>query len=456
MSTSADGPAGLSRRRVVAGWAIAVVGTIGTTVALVPFRQGPSPTLEAMLFLSLAVASALVGGLGPALAASFLGFALMNYFFTYPLYTFEIASADSLLTLLLFVVVSVAVSTVVDSAVRRRAEAVAAREEARTLAMLNRVVLEDELGLPELLELVRSTFDAAAVELVPADQAATVRPQDVAIKGTRSWLLIVRNRTVTPAEHRILSAFATHVGVLQDRAELARQTAAAHELEAGNRTRTALLAAVSHDLRTPLAGIKAAAGTLRLGGPALTAEDRLELLATIEEAADTLTRIVSDLLDMSRLTTRSVEPLLAPTPLGVVVASALSGVPGAERVVIARHLPVATVDEGLLERVVANVVTNALQHSEEVEIDARTEDGRVALRVTDHGPGVAEVDRARMFEPFQRLGDTPQGAGVGLGLAVARGLVEAQGGSATVEETPGGGLTVVIEVQGERDADPRR
>lgn len=123
---------------------------------------------------------------------------------------------------------------------------------------------------------------------------------------------------------------------------------------------------------------------------------------------------------------------------------------------IARHLPVATVDEGLLERVVANVVTNALQHSEEVEIDARTEDGRVALRVTDHGPGVAEADRARMFDPFQRLGDAPQGAGVGLGLAVARGLVEAQGGSATVEETPGGGLTVVIEVQGDRDADPRR
>lgn len=443
---------GLSRRRVVAGWLLATVGAGVLTAVLVPSQGGPSPTFEAMLFLSLVVACALVGGLGPALGAALIGTLLLNYFFITPTHTLQIASLENVATLVLFVVVSVAVSSVVDSAARRRSEALAAREEATTLAMLNRVVLEDELDLDELLELVRRTFDARLVELVPAGDQVALGPQDVAVEGTRGWLLVLRDAEVTEAQRRILSAFATHVGVLRDREELARQTAAARELEAANRTRTALLAAVSHDLRTPLAAIKAAAGTLRLAGPGLDEEDREALVVTVDESADTLTRIVVDLLDMSRLASRSVEPLLAEVPLAEVVSTALADTPEGERVAVAPELPVAVVDPGLVERVIANVARNALQHSDRVEIDGAVSGDMVTLRVVDHGPGVPEQDRIRMFEPFQRLGDAPQGVGVGLGLAVARGLAEAQGGAVRVEDTPGGGLTVLIELRGERDA----
>jgi two-component system sensor histidine kinase KdpD len=133
--------------------------------------------------------------------------------------------------------------------------------------------------------------------------------------------------------------------------------------------------------------------------------------------------------------------------LGEVVDRALKDLDGAERVRIS-PLPDATVDPGLLERVLANLLSNALRHSEVVEVSATTGGHRVTLRVADHGPGVHRADRPRMFEPFQRLGDTPSGEGVGLGLAVARGLTEAQGGTLLVEDAPGGGLVMVLDLAG--------
>jgi two-component system sensor histidine kinase KdpD len=155
--------------------------------------------------------------------------------------------------------------------------------------------------------------------------------------------------------------------------------------------------------------------------------------------------MVSDLLDMSRLETGAVLPIAADVPLGEVVRRALAGVEEAERVVVG-DLPTAYVDAGLLERVVANLVANALRHSDAVMVEGSSDGARVELRVVDRGPGVAPADRARIFEPFQRQGDT--GSGVGLGLAVARGLTEAQGGTLEAASTPGGGLTMVLELPG--------
>jgi len=242
-----------------------------------------------------------------------------------------------------------------------------------------------------------------------------------------------------------LSAFASHLDVLREREELARQTEAARELEAGNRTRTALLAAVSHDLRTPLAGIRSAADTLRAHDDQLSSEDRATLLEAITQSTARLTVMVSDLLDMSRLQTGVVQPALSEVPLNEVVDSALKDLSGAARVQVGL-LPSAVVDPGLLERVLANLLVNALRHSDVVEVSGAAEGRRVTVRVADQGPGVALADRTRMFDPFQRLGDAPAGDGVGLGLAVARGLTEAQGGSLFVEDAPGGGLVMVLNL----------
>jgi two-component system sensor histidine kinase KdpD len=202
---------------------------------------------------------------------------------------------------------------------------------------------------------------------------------------------------------------------------------------------------VSHDLRTPLTGIRSAAETLRAHNDQLTSEDRAALHEAIVRSTARLTTMVSDLLDMSRLQTGVVQPALSEVPLNEVVDRALKDLDGAERVQVG-PLPSAVVDPGLLERVLANLLVNALRHSDLVEVSGAAAGPRVTLRVADHGPGVALADRTRMFDPFQRLGDAPAGDGVGLGLAVARGLTEAQGGSLHAEDAPGGGLAMILDL----------
>ncbi len=328
------------------------------------------------------------------------------------MHTLAVDDGLNVLTLGLFLVVSLAVASVVDSAARRRHQATVARAEANTLGMLNRTVLRGEYDVPRLLELVRETFGAESAELVPPDHP--VPPGDSVAPATKQSLLVLHGASLGPADQRILAAFAGHVGVLREREELARQTAAARELEAGNRTRTALLAAVSHDLRTPLAGVQAAAETLRLHDERLAPEDRADLLLAIEESTGRLTAIVSDLLDMSRLQTGAVQPVLSDVSLDEVVRAALVGLPDDGRVRTAGPLPMASADAGLLERVLANLLGNALRHTDgAVEVSGSTVGHRVRLCVADHGRGVPPEQRHRMFEPFQRLGDSASGDGVG-------------------------------------------
>jgi two-component system sensor histidine kinase KdpD len=443
------GAAALSRRRLVLGWALAVVGPAVLTALLGAFAHRPSGTaLDTMLYLSLAVAVALVGGRWPALVAAVLGALLLNYFFIPPRHTLNVSSGTDVLTLAVFVVTAVSVAGVVDAAARRREQARIAEQEAGTLAMLNRQVLGGEYDLPRLLALARDTFGADTAELVPdgTDGPPPGAGTVVLPAGVGGWL-VLHGTALADRERSVAAAFASHVGVLREREELARQSMAAQQLEAGNRTRTALLAAVSHDLRTPLAGLRSAAETLRVHDTRLDVAERQELLAAMETSISRLTGMVSDLLDMSRLHTGAVRPIGADVPLDEVVRRALAGLEEAERVVV-RDLPTAYVDAGLLERVVANLVANALRHSDSVVVEGATRGTRVELRIVDRGRGIAPADRARIFEPFQRQGDV--GTGVGLGLAVARGLTEAQGGTLEAEETPGGGLTMVVELPGER------
>jgi two-component system, OmpR family, sensor histidine kinase KdpD len=437
-------PGRLSRRRQVVGWALTVAGLPVLTAALVQLTNGTSGiALATMLFLSLAVVVALVAGRWPALVAAVAGALLLNYSFVPPTHTLDVASGTDLFALVVFALTAVAVSSVVDAAARGRAQARAAEQEADTLAMLNRQVLGGEYDVPRLLALARDTFGARDAELV-TEQPAPAAGCVVLPAGAGGWL-VLPGAELGPRERSIATAFATHVGVLREREELARQSLAAQQLEAGNRTRTALLAAVSHDLRTPLAGLRSAAETLRLLDDRLTDDERVELLVAMETSIARLTAMVSDLLDMSRLQTGVVQTIAEDVPLGEVVRRALAGLDESERVVVT-DLPTAYVDAGLLERVVANLVDNALRHSDAVTVEGSTDGARVELRVVDRGPGVVAADRARIFEPFQRRGDS--GSGVGLGLAVARGLTEAQGGTLEAEETPGGGLMMVLDLPG--------
>ncbi|MBW8482212.1 sensor histidine kinase [Actinomadura parmotrematis] len=452
----------LGARRRALGWTLAAAGPVLLALAL------PRDALatDLLLFLALTVVVALAGGLWPAVAAAVLGFLLANWFLTPPLHTLTIGRPANLVGLLVFVAVAVAVSSVVDLAARRTRQAARAGAEAATLAMLATTVLRGENALPALLERVRDTFDVRAVALlVPdgdgwtvagaagEDPAAAPEEAGTTARAGRGAVLALSGPVRGAAGRRVLAAFAARAEDVLEWRRLAEEADRVRRLEEGDRVRTALLAAVSHDLRTPLATIKAAVSGLRAGDVAFDPADEAELLASAEESADRLDGLIGNLLDMSRLRTGVVTPQLAPVDLLDVLPAALAGVPrGTVAVDVPADLPPVLADAGLLERALANVAENAVRHNggaAPVELAAAAAPGgRVAITVADHGPGVPAADRAAMFAPFQRLGDVPRGDGVGLGLAVARGLTEAMGGALTAAATPGGGLTMVFELPG--------
>jgi two-component system sensor histidine kinase KdpD len=427
---------------VLVAHVVAVVGTALLTAVLTSLHSATVLSFEAMVFLAFVVGCALLGGRWPAVVAALLaGFAL-NYWFTPPLHQLRIASATNVATIAIFLVVAIAVSAVVDAAARRTHQARVARAEADNLALLNRSALVDD-DLPRLLGVVREVFGFDSASL---DPPRTVR-DGARFELPDGWTLTVRGHEPDDAERRVLAAFAGHLALLRGRAELARQADAARELELGNRVRTALLAAVSHDVRTPLAALKVAISALRTPGVTWADEDRDELLSTTEEATDRLIGIVADLLDMTRLQSGGVRLVLEDVVVEDLVARAAAGAPNVE-VDLPDDLPAVRVDVGLTDRVLANLVANAERHGAGagIEVAAAHVDATVEICVVDHGPGVPDDLKQRMFAPFERVGPGARGEGVGLGLAVARGLAEAQGATVTARDTPGGGLTMAVAV----------
>jgi len=264
------------------------------------------------------------------------------------------------------------------------------------------------------------------------------------IRSDLTLLVTGQAPTATPA---LFAGYAAQAAAALDRERLRTQAAQAEALAEGNRMRTALLAAVSHDLRTPLASIKASVSSLRQTDVEWSAADEADLLATIEENADRLDALIGNLLDMSRLHTGSLQPFLRPTAIDEVAPVALLGLDDSPRLEMAvpDGFPLVLADPGLLERVLANLFSNALRHSppsQPPELRAQLLDDAVVLDVVDHGQGVPDEQKERIFEPFTRAGD--RYPGVGLGLAVAKGFAEAMGGTITSEDTPGGGLTVRV------------
>lgn len=454
--------AGLSGRRQLLSAGLLVVGLPLLTSVLVADRVRLSYATPVLLVLVLVVAVALVGGLRVALPGSVLGGLALNWYFTPPYGTLVVDRPDQLLVLGVYLAVAVAVSVVVDLAARRTAEAARARAEAQALSSLAGATLAESQTLPDLLERVRTTFHMREVSLLETTEDGAVvaacaaggqpRPGEVELRvpAGAGVVLAAWGPELFAEDQRVLASFAEAAGTVLEGRRLAEQAQAAAELEAADRMRSALLAAVGHDLRTPLAGIKAAASSLRQRDVKFTETERDELLETVEASTDRLQALVANLLDASRLQAGAVSVRAEPTGLDEVAGRVLLALPEHDRARVVLDvpddLPDALADPGLLERVAANLVDNALRHAppgSQVHVRASAQASDVVCEVIDHGPGVPGSQREALFAPFQRLGDRT-GGGVGLGLAVARGFTEAMNGTLTPRETDGGGLTMRV------------
>lgn len=258
------------------------------------------------------------------------------------------------------------------------------------------------------------------------------------------YALLLAGPRLHPRDRRVLTAVAGQAAGLVRQRELAAEAARAAMLAETDRLRRLLLSAVSHDLRTPLAAVKAAAAGLRSTDVEFSPEDTAELLATIEESTDQLTRLVTNLLDSSRLAAGVVTPEPRPVYVDEVVHSALLslGVDAGERLTLELGDTLVRADATLLERVLANLLDNALRYAPDgpIRVCATNSGERTTVTVADHGPGLDSGVTA-----FPRTGDQRTG-GAGLGLVVARGFVEAMGGTLTAAETPGGGTTMIIDL----------
>ncbi|GAA4514794.1 sensor histidine kinase KdpD [Actinoallomurus oryzae] len=466
---------GLTWTRQGVGFGLAVAGLPLLTLLLANLRGRLSLASDILLFLVAVVAVALAGGRYAALFAAVSGSLLLNYYFTPPIHRFTIGEWENALALAAFVLVAVAVSVVVDSAARRTREAARAGADAAMVSNLAGSVLRGESTPGDLLERLRVAFGLDSVTLLERRPDAPMTPgrqgdpgcwriaatvggdpcrspdegaAEVAVDDDLS--LVLRGRTPSAADQRVLEAFAAQAGLALRQHRLAEEAEQARPLAAADRMRSALLAAVSHDLRSPLSSAKAAVESLRTGDVAWTAGERDELLATADESLERLARLVANLLDMSRLQAGLLGVAAQPVAAEEIVPRAVAGVgPAGEgvRVRIPAGLPDALADPALLERVLVNLVANAVRYAppgRPVLVAASALADRVELRVIDRGPGIPDADRGRVFLPFQRLGDHDNDTGVGLGLALSRGLVEAMGGTLDPDDTPGGGLTMIV------------
>ncbi|HEY6568340.1 MAG TPA: DUF4118 domain-containing protein [Actinomycetota bacterium] len=463
-SLAAPPSQGLTWNRRVAGGAMGAVGLVVLTVILTASRERLSLPSVMLLYLTLVVAVAAVGGLVPAVASAIAAGLLINWYFTEPIHTWTIAEAENVLAIAVFVAVAAVVSVLVDRSARAKAEAQRGRAEAEALARLAGWLAAEEDPLPTLLGQLRDTFGLRSVAVLRPEEdrtwvtesSAGPNPPTLPTEGSDlielsdGAVLVLQGDRLPAESRRVLTAFAANMTVAVRARDLNEEAAEAADLAAGDELRTAILQAVSHDLRTPLASIKAAVSSLRQDDVAWSPQERDEFETTIEEETDRLTTMVGNLLDMSRIQSGSLHLVRGQVGLDEVVPRALASLPDGGRSIVVEvpeTLPRVDVDAALLERAIANVAGNACAwtpRTEHVAIVGSHAAGRVELRVIDRGPGIAPADRDRVFEPFQRLGDRSSADGVGLGLAVAKGFIEAMGGEVAIEDTPGGGLTMIL------------
>ncbi len=476
---------GLTTRRRMMGLLTGFVLLASLVSTCVALRGELTLASDMLLFLLAVVVVSLIGGFYPALAAAVIASLLLNYYLVPPVHTFTIADWQNILALSVFVLIAAAVSRVVDQAARRNVEAARSNAEAETLSTLAGSLLRGEQALPALMQRVKETFAVDSVSLLrrqseaPASTGATA-PQQAGrgLRGTWATVagvgenpcgrpedgdtevpigddlaLVLRGRALASEDQRMLAAFATEVAVAYRQRQLSADADAAARLADADRSRTALLNAVSHDLRTPIASAKAAVSSLLSADVTWSEQDSRALLHNADQALDRLTALVTSLLDLSRLQAGALAVSVRPLGLDDVIGKTLAGLDNSELVEldVPTELPEVLADAGLLDRVISNIIENAVRYNPpgaKILVTARGFGDAVELRVIDRGPGIPAPLRNAVFEPFQRRDDraVSTGAGVGLGLAIARGFVEAMHGSITLDDTPTGGLMVTIRL----------
>jgi two-component system, OmpR family, sensor histidine kinase KdpD len=470
---------GVKGPRVVVGYAVALGGTAAATAALLALRDEVSTTNVVLVFLVVVVAAAANGGLGPGATAAALGFLAFDLLFLPPYGHLKVHDRQDYLSLAVYLLIALVVSVLVSTRERRQALAERRERETRTLYELSsRLLVHDSLQatLDRVASTVRSLFDLAGCAILLAGEDGRRRPVavdgDAGEEATRRGLAVplrtsgaavgaivlvaddARLLRLGEQELRVVGAFANQAALAVERDRQQEERARAWALAETDRLRTALLNSVSHDLRTPLASIKASASSLLDATVDWSPRQRREFLETIDQEADRLTRLVHNLLDMSRIEAGALDPRLVETPVAEVVGPVVGRARAASRqrvdVDVPETLPPVLVDPVRLDQVLTNLLDNARHYAdgEAVTVQGRAVAGRVEVRVVDHGPGIPEAERERVFDQFYRLrqgGRTPPD-GTGMGLAISKGIVEALGGTIRAEATPGGGATFVVSL----------
>lgn len=437
-------------------------------------------TAAALVYLLAVMAVATAAGLGSGIVASLLSFLGLNFFFTAPQHAFSVAKTDDLVALVVFLSVGLVVSTLVAHSLAQRARAERREYEARSLyAISTRLLGGDDLEpvFADLARHLRELFALTRCEVRTRDEDGGMRTRaaegdgpaegraiEIALatadRDLGALVLVPGPRGLGEAERRVAAIFARQTASALERAALEREARASRLAAETNRVRRALLSAVSHDFRTPLASIKAAITALiPKEGPAPSEVAADELLRTALEETERLERLVSNLLDLTRIRSGALAPDRVSIPVSDVIEGTLAGLRGqlAEHrvsVLVRPDTPALLVDPVQFGQVLRNIVQNSAKFSpagSEIRVTASRWHSSVEIRVADRGPGIPPGERDAVFEEFYRSGD-PRAAGTGLGLTVAKAIVAAHGGDVWIEETPGGGATVALRVPGEEKA----
>jgi two-component system sensor histidine kinase KdpD len=452
----------LTFRRRLGGFIVALVGGPLVTLLLVSLRTADSITADVLGFQLLVLIVALIGGIWPALFAALLSGLTLDYFFVLPLYSITIAKPVHLLAIALYVANALLVSYVVDQAAKRSRAATRAVAESELLATIAGSVLRGQDALQALITRTREAFGLASVRVIVDGEVISSAgdPQSdtrvTSIAAGENAILELRGADLQASERRLMSVIAAQVDVAIEHTDLTRTAQEIGPLAEADRMRSALLAAVGHDLRRPLAAATAAVSGLRSTDVEWSPNDREELLATAQESLESLASLVTNLLDVSRLQAGVLAVSAASVEIADVILGALDELelgPADVELGIANDLPPVWADAALLQRVVVNLLDNARRFTpagQAILVTASRFATSVEVRVIDRGPGVTQDRMGDIFVPFQRLGDTDNLTGLGLGLALSKGFTEGMGGELSTEDTPGGGLTMVITLQAAR------
>lgn len=452
---------GLSTKRRLAGFVVGLVAITALTALLVATDRNLSVATSLSLYLLVLVAVSAIGGLWPGLVTAVVAPFVVNWFLIEPYQTFRINDRDNLIELAVFASIAAIVSTYVSIAARRASDAARAAHEASTLARLAEAGFGEPLD--EIVTLLRDTFGFDGVSvlrehgtgyevLASAGDRPPSGPEGATVSDHlgQKVLLVANGTNLRDRDKRVVNAFLGQLAKSLEQQRLQRVALEAESLARTDELRTAILRAVSHDLRSPLASIKASVSSLRQDDIEWPADVEADFLESIETQTDRLTAIVMNLLDLSRIEAGVLRPSMRPTSFDDVVSAALRNIDAdTSRVHVDIPADVAEVnaDAALLERAVANLLTNAISWSDRIEVTCQEFADRVRLFVVDHGPGIPAGQRELVTQPFHRLSDTSVAGGLGLGLAIVDRLVAAMNGTLELRDTPDGGLTAVVTLK---------